>query len=100
MICAPCSRASSRIFAASARASASCALYFSSAAFASAWACLASFMPPSIASVRSAYAFSNFGTTNLAKAMASRIRKTKPKMISAVCGTTGWGFSPRGFSQR
>ncbi len=59
---------------------------------------MASFIPPSIAAVRSAYACSNFGTTTLAKAMASRIRKTKPKMTSAVCGSNGLGVSPASVS--
>src|SRR5690625_4223149 len=92
-ICAPCSRASSRIRAASWRASASWALYFSSAALASSWASLASFIPPSIADVRAAYAFSKLGTTNF-QTSPTRIKKTTmTRMSSDVCTARGCGSS-------
>ena len=63
---APCSRAASRISLASVRAPASWALYFSRAAWASAWASSACCMPPSMAAARSSYIASIFGTTLVA----------------------------------
>ncbi len=61
----PSARASSRIFAASVRASWSCWWYSASAAAASAWADSALARPPSIFAVRSSRTAWNFGRTAL-----------------------------------
>src|SRR5919106_409756 len=93
MISAPCRCASARIRAASSRASASWARYSSSVRCASACACSACLMPPSIAAVRSAYVRSKTGRTYLRTKKNSTPNATKPMMISAVCGISGFGSS-------
>lgn len=77
MIFWPWARASSRIWAASVRASASWELYFSSAALASSWAASARWMPPSICSSRSVRTRLKVGRTNFqnsTKMMMKQIR--------------------------
>ena len=86
---AACSRACSRIRFASPRASASWALYCSSAAFASACASSAWWIPPSMAAVRSAYVFSNTGTTNFATSSTRMPKNTSAMMNSDGAGTMG-----------
>ena len=81
-IAAPCSRASSRMRVASARASLSCAWYCSSAAWAWAWASSALCMPPSMAAVRSAYAFSRLGTTFFCTMTYKMAIAMRPKISS------------------
>src|SRR5690606_2753676 len=89
MIEAPCSLASSRMAAASSRASASWALYSRRAASASSCAFSACCIPPSIAAVRSAYAFSRLGTTYLATTQYRIPNAIRPKMNSGRYGMIG-----------
>ena len=82
-------RASSRIFAASVRASASWARYCSSSWLASAWAASARFRPPSIASTRAWYISSMRGKTNFIRTKQSRAKEIEPTTISCQIGRIG-----------
>ncbi len=85
--------ASSRIRAASVRASASCSLYCCSAASAASWAFSAFSMPPWIAAVRSAYVASKRGTTALAITNVSSRAKITAMMISSGAGASGFSVA-------
>ena len=74
---------------ASARASLSCAWYCSSAAWAWAWASSALCMPPSMAAVRSAYAFSRLGTTFFCTMTYRMAIAMSPKISSPEWGRIG-----------
>jgi hypothetical protein len=82
-------RASSRIRAASVRASASCARYCSSSWLASAWAASARWMPPSIASTRALKVSSIRGKTYFISTKHSNAKAMRPTTISCQIGRIG-----------
>src|SRR5262245_28339568 len=88
MICAPCSRASSRSRAASCLASASCSRYLARVAFASAWVSSARCRPPSILSVRSASVWLSLGSRTF-----QRAKKMMPNVISPTMSSVRLGIS-------
>ena len=91
MIAAPCSLASSRILAASCRASASFAWYSSTSRVASACDSSARFRPPSIASVRSSRVLVILGSRTFQSVKKTMKNPIAPTMTLVQFGTSGFG---------